>query len=556
MLERLTIDNYALIDKTGVDFREGLTVITGETGAGKSIMLDALSLLMGARADSKAMGDKARKTIVEGVFSAPDASTKEICEANGIEWDKDELILRREISPAGKSRGFVNDTPVNLTILTAVSEHLIDIHSQHSNSLLSKPQEQLAIIDHFGHNEENLEAYRESFRKYVALRNRIKAVKDAQVKGKENEEFIRFRLEQLDKLKPRRGELAALEREAEILGDADRIKSSLLEAIELLSGGNESATRHVQEAASALNGIDFGLFAEENGGDDLHERVNSLKIELRDIADTLEGYSERVNSDERRLEKVQARIEAIYDLMKRLKVKDEEELVDLHRSLKEELDAISGDDTDIKRSEAELKELAKELKDRADLLSESRKEAAERFSASLEAKIAPLGMPNIKFRVETEKGKMKADGQDYVTFFCSFNKNHAMQPISEIASGGEISRVMLGIKSIMAESMELPTVIFDEIDTGVSGEIAHKMGAMMKEMARGHQVVTVTHLPQVAAHGDTHLKVYKSDNDEKTVSQIRQLDRADRENEIAGMLSGTKINEVALENARVLLNSV
>ena len=555
MLTKLSIDNYALIDKSIVDFNEGFTVITGETGAGKSIMLDALALLMGARADSKAMGSKDRKMVVEAIFNNPNVAAKQICEEYGIDWDDKELILRREIAVNGKSRGFVNDTPVNLSILSAVSEGLIDIHSQHSNSLLNRPQEQLAIIDSFGNNEKILKEYKNSFKNYVSLRNKIKKIKESIIKGKENEEFIRFRLEQLEKLKPKRGELKRLEKEEEILGNADNIKSRLEGATQLLSGGSASALRSLQGAVSELEGVDLDLL-DNSGNDDLRERLNSLKIELKDITDTLENYSEKINSDPERYERVQARIESLYEAMRRFKVKNEEELVDLHEQLKEELQAINGDDTDLASQESRLKEMAKKLKEDADKLSEARNVTAIKFSETLMDKISPLGLPNIKFEIDVKKGKMSSEGQDIVTFYCSFNKNHPLQPISEIASGGEISRVMLGIKSVMAETMQLPTIIFDEIDTGVSGEIAHKMGNMMREMSRNIQVMAVTHLPQVAVHGDSHLKVYKADEDDKTVSHIKLLGKEEREKEIAGMLSGTTINEVALENARILLKSI
>lgn len=552
MLKKLLIDNYALIDKSSVDLNEGFTVITGETGSGKSIMLDALSLLTGARADSKAQGVKDRKTIVEAVFSNPDKSLKEITEENGIDWDETEIILRREISASGKSRAFVNDTPVNLSILSSVAESLIDIHSQHSNSLLNKPQEQLAIIDAYGDTQRELQLYKDTFKAYVNLRNKIKRLKEAAAQGKENEEFIRFRLEQLDKIKPKRGELSALEREAEILGDADNIKNGISEAFRLIGNSSDSALRQIQNVAGILSGIDLNILDPE-GSDDLSGRIESLKIELRDIADTLEEYAENINSDPERLQKLQSRIETLYDIMKRFKVKDEEELVSLHEHLKEELSLISGENVDLGKMETELKEKAKVLKARADALSIKREEAAEKFSSTIVEKITPLGMPNVKFEVNISKGKMSSDGQDNVVFMCSFNKNHPIQPVSEIASGGEISRVMLGIKSVMAENMNLPTIIFDEIDTGVSGEIAHKMGGMMKKMSGKIQVLSVTHLPQVAATGKTHLKVYKTDEGEKTVSHIVNLNDDERVREIAGMLSGNKINEVALENARSLI---
>lgn len=554
MLSKLIIDNYALIDNSEIELQDGFTVITGQTGAGKSIMLDALSLLMGSRADIKARGSQERKTVVEAIFSNPAISIKEIFEENGIDWDPEELIIRREISPLGKSRGFINDTPVNLRVMANVAQNLFDIHSQHNNSLLGKSHEQLKIIDAFGKTDSYLKEYQLVFHKYVDLRNRVKKLKEIIAQGKENHEFILFRLEQLEKLKARKGELASLEREAEILSDADRIKSDLTDINDLLEGNDRSILHQIQKVTTIIGSIDLKLF-DSDGNDDLLERINILKIELRDIADTIESYNEKINADPERLEKVQIRIEAIYEAMSRFKVKSEDELIILHQQLKDELKAINGDDTNIPEMEVQLKELAKDLKEKADLLTKVREKAAKNFSDIIVNKIKPLGLPNIKFIVEIAKSKLSAEGQDNLEFFCSFNKNHPMQPISEIASGGELARVMLGIKSVISENMKLPTVIFDEIDTGVSGEIAHKMGKMMKEMSSELQVLAVTHLPQVAANGDAHLKVYKDDNNDKTVSHIKELIKEERVREIAGMLSGNTINEVALENAKILLES-
>lgn len=554
MLLKLIIDNYALIDKSVISFEEGFTVITGETGAGKSIMLDALSLLMGMRADSKAVNDKTRKMVVEAFFQQPDNKISKICEEQGIDWDPNELIIRREVTPNGKSRSFINDTPVNLSALSSVTQHLLDIHSQHSNSLINRPSEQLNIIDVFGNNLTLLTQYKQYFQEYITLRKKIKTIKENIAKGKENKDFLQFRIEQLDKLHPKAGELASLEREAELLGEADKIKSDLNELSSILGNGNYSVLRLLNGAGTILERIDFNLLDNKNE-ENILDRFNSIKIDLRDIADTIEEYGEKVHSDPERYEKVQKRIEDLYEAMKRFKVKDEEELIDLYSSLKEELSSISGEKVDLVKMESELKELGHKLKEKAELLSERRQIAADNFSKILIDKIRPLGLPNIKFQIDLQKGKMTSEGQDNIVFLCSFNKNHSLQPISEIASGGEISRVMLGIKSVMSENMNMPTIIFDEIDTGVSGEIAHKMGAMMQGMSKTIQVLAVTHLPQVAASGNNHLKVYKADEGEKTVSRIKQLSEEDRIKEIAGMLSGTEINNVALENAKILLQA-
>ena len=339
----------------------------------------------------------------------------------------------------------------------------------------------------------------------------------------------------------------------ELLGDADRIKNGLKEAQQRL-GGNNSVIKLLQEASSIIKGIDISLLNAQ-ADEDLGDRLDNLKVEIRDISDTLESYSEKIEADPDRYEKVHKRIELLYEIMKRFKVRNEDELVDLHESLKRELKAINTDKTDITQLENKLKELAVSLKATAEELSDIRKKSSEVFSEKIISELKPLGLPNIKFQVDIQKGKLSHEGQDTITFNCSFNKNHPLQPVAEIASGGEIARVMLGIKDIMAEKMSLPTIIFDEIDTGVSGEIAHKMGKMMKNMSKNIQVIAVTHLPQVASNGTNHLKVFKADDKEKTISHIKQLTSEERIQEIAGMLSGSSINDIALENARILLNT-
>lgn len=553
MVGRITIENYALIEKSTVDFPEGFTVITGETGSGKSIMLDALSLLKGARADSKAMGDKTKKTIVEALFLNPDSRTRETAVINELEWDDKELIIRREILPSGKSRGFVNDTPVNLSVLAQISDSLIDIHSQHSNVLLNDNRMQIELLDSFASDEKIKKEYQGAFTEYVELRKRIKEIKDTEKKHSENREFIEFRLDQLDKLKPKKGELERLEKEFELLSDADRIKSELGEAFLHLDGDSHSALRRLSEANSILENLDLSLFVKEEEEESLFSRLTQVKVELRDISDTLGYYLDRIESNPEKLEKVRNRIENIESAIKRFKVKDDGELVSLHATLKKEIEDLNESRNDLPELEKELKKKAKILKEKADALTESRVANAIGFSSKIEERIRPLGLPNVKFQVEVKGGKMTPEGQDKVEFYCSFNKNHPLQPVSEIASGGEISRVMLGIKSLMAETMDLPTIIFDEIDSGVSGEIAHKMGQMMRDMGSKMQVIAISHLPQVAVNAKSHLKVYKSDDSEKTISQIKSLSDEERVNEIAGMLSGDKINEAALKNAQVLL---
>lgn len=554
MLESLLIKNYALIDSLNLKFDEGLSIITGETGAGKSIMLDALALLLGDRADYKVISDKSRKSVIEATFSNPDISLKRLFDDNALEWNVGELIVRREISPSGRSRAFVNDTPVNLTTLQAVTGNLVDIHSQHSNVVLSQSSSHLAILDAFANTYALLDAYRKDFASYVGLRGRIKKIKGQIEKNRENREFIVFQLEQLNKLKPKVGELKAIEQEFDMLSDSDQIREDLGVAYNCMEGGERSIIPLLSDVEAALSKVNLSVF-DDDSEETLTSRLENVRIELKDIGETIFDYLERVNTDPARLAKVTSRMNQIYDAIKRFKVADEEELVALHASLKEKLDSIDNGDTDVEEMEIRAKALALELKKKADELSDSREDAARKLSRLIEESAKPLGLPNIRFEISLTKGKLTSEGQDTVEFVCSFNKNMELQPMARVASGGELARLMLSLKSIMARCMNLPTVIFDEVDTGVSGEIADKMGEMMKKMGASMQVMAITHLPQVASKGEHHFKVYKTDDEERTVSHVRKLDKDERIRELASMLSGSTINEAALMNAKALLDS-
>ena len=475
-------------------------------------------------------------------------------ESNGLEWNPQELIVRREVSPSGRSRAFVNDTPVTLQVLSAVTGNLVDIHSQHSNIVLSQSSSHLSIIDAFAGNKGILADYKKDFSKYVALRAKIKKIRERIEKNRENRDFIVFQLEQLDKIKPREGELKQIEQEFDMLSDSDQIREDLGEAYNLLEAGDRAMIPSLSIVSDSLSKVNMSLF-EEDGGEELMRRLESLRIELKDISETVYDYLDRVESDPARLAKVTARMNLLYDAIKHFKVSDEAGLVNLHADLRQRLDSIDGGDIDIAEMETEAKSLARELKTKAGLLTEARKRAAAEFADILTMTAKPLGLPNLRFEVELTQGKLTSEGQDSAEFVCSFNKNHAMQPMSKVASGGETARLMLSIKSIMAKCMNLPTVIFDEVDTGVSGEIADKMGGMMKRMGKEMQVIAITHLPQVAAKGDSHFKVYKTDNEERTVSHVRRLSDEERIRELAGMLSGTTVNEAAMLNARELLGS-
>lgn len=552
MIDRLLIENYALIDKLDLKFEKGLIIITGETGAGKSIMLDALGLLLGERADSKAIADKTRKTLVEAQFSDIPEFLREIFISNDLDFDKELLIVRREITPAGRSRAFINDTPVTLQTLSEITTHLIDIHSQHNNTSLQQNERQLALIDDFSEINSLLLHYKELFSKYADLRRRIKKIKLDIDKQNEKKEFLAFRLEQLEKIKPKEGELAKIEKEFDFLSDADQIKSDLEESFFILEESDNSILSQLEQVESLLNGTDVSILNDDEETD-LSERLNAVKIELRDISESIGSALERVDANPARLERLSGRMHQIYDAIKRFKVKNEEELVALYHDLIKESENMGGKDDELSQLEKESKSLASEIKNLADEISDYRKAGAEKFIEKLIKQARPLGLPNLKIEAEINKGKLTSEGQDNLQLLCSFNKNHDLQPLSNVASGGEISRLMLSIKSILSDKREMPTIIFDEVDTGVSGEIADKMGNMMKEMSNRLQVIAITHLPQVAAKGNTHLKVYKKDNDVKTVSNVKILTPEERVTEIASMLSGQKVNSAAIENAKILM---
>lgn len=553
MLKKLEIRNYALITDLSLDLGDGLIILTGETGAGKSIMMGALSLLLGERADTKVISDGSSKSLVEATFSDVDENLRQLFEVNELEWTGGEVIIRREISASGRSRAFINDTPVTLPVLSSVSRRLVDIHSQHSNAKLSDPEHQLEIIDSVAENRKVLEAYRNEFHRFVALRSRVKHLKEKIAKARENQEFLRFQKEQLDKLSPKEGELQQIERQYDMLSDADEIRERLSESVLHFRAGDSGILDRLSEVKGIMERTDLSYFTQD-GSNDISQRLENAIIELKDIAETLEDYASSVDSDPMLLSKVSSRMNSYYDMIKRFRVKDADALVALHQDIGKQLQSISGGGEELARLEKEGKDLAKTLKEKADILSVSRKEAAERFSDELNRMARPLGLQNMRFEVSVQEGKLTADGQDRVEFLCAFNKNQQPQPISKVASGGEISRLMLTMKRILADRMNLPTVIFDEIDTGVSGEIADKMGEMMRDMSQNMQVLTITHLPQVAAKGKSHLKVYKKDDSDRTVTRIRQLSDEERIREIAGMLSGSEVNEAAVKNAKALLD--
>lgn len=553
MLKRLDISNYALIENVEFTPGSGLTIITGETGAGKSILLGALSLLQGARADSRRLSAGGKKIVVEGAFTPEGEGLRRLLMENDLEWNDDELLLRREISTSGRSRAFINDTPVTTSLLAEVSARLIDVHSQHQNLLINDPRYQLRIIDAIAANGPEREAYLDAYREYSKLYARVAELKKKIASGRENEEFIRFRLEHLHKLKPKAGEQADLERKQEILSDSAAISENLCGALELISGDENSVLAKLRDSRRLLQDINTDLFEDTSEDGGLMSRLESVMVELRDIADTLMNWRGRVHSNPALLAKIEARLQRIYDAQHRLKVPDEQGLIDLQNDLERQLASLTGEDGELPELQQRLRASGVILKECAEALTESRRAAADRFSQMIVEAARPLGMNHLKFAVSLTAGKLTPEGRDVPTFLCSFNKNQELQSVASIASGGEISRLMLCLKSIVADKMELPTLIFDEVDTGVSGDVAARIGAMMRRISRSRQVLAITHLPQVAAQGDIHYKVYKEDTEDTTHSHIRILEGEDRVVETARMLAGAVVDEAAILNARSLL---
>lgn len=552
MLESLHISNYALIDRIDILFHEGFNVITGETGAGKSIILGALSLILGGRADSRVVADPSSKSIIEAVFTVDGYDAlKDYCLQTDIEWDDERCILRREVAPAGRSRAFVNDSPVPLSKLQAVAMRLIDIHSQHQNQLLATPEFQLMVIDTLAGNEHRLKEYSSRYNSLRDAVRRLKAMRQRVEKSKEDEEFTRYQLEQLEELALSQGEQEELENEREVLTNLTAIKNALDRAIASLIGDDTNAVDLIDTAIDACDELD-GVLSEE---DDVPSRLESTKIEISDIASSLENVNERLAADPGRLEAVEERLNSIYSLCHKHHLNNGDELLILRDNLRAKLRELDNSDDMVAELEKEARRAKALAKETAVEISNSRKEEAKKFSAHLRDTAMPLGMKNLQVDVVVDPADMGPTGIDSVQFMVAFNKNQNLMPVGATASGGEISRLMLSIKTIIASRMSLPSILFDEIDTGVSGDVANRMALMMREISKSIQVTTITHLPQVAAKGDTQYRVYKEDDDHATHTRIIQLTPEQRVNAIAEMLGGATIDDAARQAAISLLNS-
>lgn len=550
MLKRLVISNYALIDNLEISLNGGLTIITGETGAGKSIILGALTLLLGERADVRSVRNSDKKTVVEGVFDISGYSIESFLSENDVDSYNSDCILRRELLPNGRSRAFVNDTPVTVSVLSELASRLIDIHSQHSNALLLNPVYQLDVIDGISTDKELRLKYAQIYDEYFDLKKRIEETKSRIEKNKADEEYFRFQLRQFDSVELDQDVINEMEKRRSTLENISEIKERLWNSSSILGNDDNSIVSGLSYLRQQLDGL-IGIFDEAAA---ISQRVDSLYIESKDILDTLNGYVDNLNDDPDELEQINEKLSAVYSLQQRYHVKDVADLVKIKNDLEKALFEIDNSEEEISELQKKLGLISAKLEDAANKLTAERKSVAGQFSEKLVAVAKPLGMKNLACKIEFLKIDYAKNGQDKIRFLFSFNKNQALMPVEKTASGGEISRLMLCLKSIIVEKMQLPSIIFDEIDTGVSGDIANKIGNMMKSISKKIQVIAITHLPQVAALGDYHYKVYKQDIGNLTVTNMAELNKIERINEIAGMLSGAQINAAAMDNAKSLLN--
>ncbi|MFO8002547.1 MAG: DNA repair protein RecN [Marinilabilia sp.] len=549
MLRSLSIKNYALIDKADIAFDPGFTVITGETGAGKSIMLGALGLVLGQRSDVSVIRDKESKCIIEGTFDVSRYSLQSLFEEEDVDYE-DETVLRREVLPSGKSRAFVNDTPVNLNFLRSLSDRLIDVHSQHQNLLLSDNRFQLNVVDTVAANKELREAYSDAYRAFKKLVAEKEKLEEMNARQRADQDYWEFQHKQLEEADLRPEEQAELEQELEQLTHIEDIKSALSQASHMLY---ESETPMVQELYHLAGEIQK-VASYLQGGEELAERLQSVYIELKDIAGEITDRGADMEFDPARQQIVQERLDMIYSLEQKHHVDSVEELLRIKDDLSEKLEQLASFDQEIARLNEQIDQTSQKLDELAQLLTNSREAVFEKIEKTVSLQLKELGMPNARFSVSNQPGKaFGPTGRDEISFLFSANKSGELTDIPKVASGGEISRVMLCVKSLLSSARGLPTIIFDEIDSGVSGEIADRMGRIMQDMGRNIQVVSITHLPQIAGKGDHHFKVFKTDTDHQTISSVKSLTREERIGEIAGMLSGSELSEAALENARLLM---
>ena len=550
MLKHLYIKNFTLIDTLDIELHPGFSVITGETGAGKSIILGAIGLLLGQRADSKTIKQGADKCVIEAHFDLSRYNMESFFTENDIEYDLDDCIVRRELTASGKSRAFINDTPVQLSMLKELGDRLMDIHSQHQNLLLNKQDFQLNVVDILADDSKELDAYRQTFSEYRKAEQEFSQLREDIERNRQNVDFLQFQYQELSSANLKEGELEELEQKSDTMTHSEDIKSALYEADSAFQDEDNGIIRSLRSSISALNGISK-VFPDAK---ELTERMDSAYIELKDIASEISDHLEDIDFDPSELDSVNNRLDKLYDLQKKYRAETIEELITTRDDLQQKLNNIENSDEALESLQASVAKLRADVEKKADSLTKLRTKAAQLIEKDMQGRLVPLGMPNVRFSISITKEQPGTYGQDKVAFLFSANTSTPLQPVSQVASGGEIARVMLSLKAMISGAVKLPTIIFDEIDTGVSGKIAEKMAEIMQEMGNNErQVISITHLPQIAALGSTHYKVSKEETAQGTTTSMTMLTPDERVREIAQMLSGSDVSDAAIQNAKELL---
>ena len=550
MLKHLYIKNFTLIDTLDIELHPGFSVITGETGAGKSIILGAIGLLLGQRADSKTIKQGADKCVIEAHFDLSRYNMESFFTENDIEYDLDDCIVRRELTASGKSRAFINDTPVQLSMLKELGDRLMDIHSQHQNLLLNKQDFQLNVVDILADDSKELDAYRQTFSEYRKAEQELSQLREDIERNRQNVDFLQFQYQELSSANLKEGELEELEQKSDTMTHSEDIKSALYEADSAFQDEDNGIIRSLRSSISALNGISK-VFPDAK---ELTERMDSAYIELKDIASEISDHLEDIDFDPSELDSVNNRLDKLYDLQKKYRAETIEELITTRDDLQQKLNNIENSDEALESLQASVAKLRADVEKKADSLTKLRTKAAQLIEKDMQGRLVPLGMPNVRFSISITKEQPGTYGQDKVAFLFSANTSTQLQPVSQVASGGEIARVMLSLKAMISGAVKLPTIIFDEIDTGVSGKIAEKMAEIMQEMGNNErQVISITHLPQIAALGSTHYKVSKEETAQGTTTSMTMLSPDERIREIAQMLSGSDVSDAAIQNAKELL---
>lgn len=550
MLKHLYIKNFTLIDELDISLYEGFSVITGETGAGKSIILGAIALLLGQRADSKTIKQGAEKCVIEAHFDLSRYNMQAFFDENDIEYDADDCIIRRELTAAGKSRAFINDTPVALSMLKELGDQLMDVHSQHQNLLLNKQDFQLEVVDIISDDAAQLAKYQQTYTAYQAAEKELAELQAAIERNRENRDFLQFQYEELENAHLVEGEQEELEQRSETMEHSEDIKSALYTTDNALSADQNGVIEQLRSSLSALRSIE-AVYPEVG---DLIQRIDSSYIDLKDVAHEISSLLESVDFDPAELDQVNNRLDRIYELEKKYHVDAIEALIEKREMLHQQLQAIENGDESLDEVKARVSQLEAQARKEAEALTKLRTKAAKKIEDEMQKRLVPLGMPHVRFSIQLTTIELGVNGCDRVSFLFSANTSTPLQPVSQVASGGEIARVMLSLKAMISGAVKLPTIIFDEIDTGVSGKTAEMMAQIMKEMGgHGRQVISITHLPQIAALGSVHYKVEKNETANGTTSKMRQLDADERIREIAQMLSGSDVSEAAIQNAKALL---